>query len=431
MNITFLGGAKEVGRSAFLLEEGNARVLLDYGVNIEEEEIPKAFPIPFKGYVDAVILSHAHLDHSGGIPLLYRDSEPKTFMTPPSIPLVELLIRDSLKIADLSDKYLPFGENELRRMMRRIGQLKYEKEKQVTEGVMVKPHDAGHVIGSVMPELDFKGRKILYTGDFNLHQTRLHDPAFSDFKPGEVDVLIIESTYADRVHPDRRELEKEFVQSCLDVLDSGGNVLVPAFALGRAQEILMILNSYNVPYPVYLDGMAKAIADIMISYPEYVRDPDALQKALMDAEWVSHPSTRRKVFKEPSIVVSPAGMMQGGHVVSYMVNMLKKSVNPAVFLTGYQVPGTPGRVLLEEKRFSVENININCSDLNVKYFDFSAHADQPDLHEMIKTVDPKLVIIVHGDPDKAPVLKQWVEDNTNAYAILPDVGDVVNIDKYL
>ncbi len=431
MKITFLGGAREVGRSAFLLEEEKSRVLLDYGVNIEEEEIPKAFPIPFKGYVDSVVLSHGHLDHSGAIPLLYRDSEPLTVMTPPSVPIVELLIKDSLKIADINDKYLPFSENELKRMMRRVSSLKYEKQKRVSDGVNVKLHDAGHIIGSSMPELDFKGRKILYTGDFNLRQTRLHDPAFADFKQGDIDVLITESTYADRIHPDRKELEKEFVQSCLDVLDAGGNVLVPAFALGRAQEVLMILDAYDVPYPVYLDGMAKSIADIMLSYPEYVRDPDALQKALLDAKWVKHPSTRRKVFNEPSIVVSPAGMMQGGHVVSYMTSLLKKSTNPAVFLTGYQVPGTPGNVLLEEKRFSVDNININCSGVNVKYFDFSAHADQADLHEMVKLTSPKLVIVVHGDPDKAPVLKQWVEDEVGIPALLPSVGDVIEVDRYI
>jgi len=426
MKMTFLGAAREVGRSGVLLEDEHNRVLLDYGIKVSSDD---PYPLPIKGYVDGAVLSHAHLDHSGFLPALYNRSEMHTFMTPPTMPIIEILLKDTIKIADEEDSKLPYGEQELKRLLRNIIQVRYDKKKQVTQDVSFKFQDAGHIAGASIVDMDFHGTNVVYTGDFNMHRTRLHEPAYDDFK--DVDVLVIEGTYGDRDHPDRNKEEERFAEECKAVIEDDGTVLVPAFALGRSQEVITILKERKVHAPIYMDGMAKSISEIMLDFPEYVANYESMHRALMDVTWVNSTMIRKQATEKGGIIVTPAGMMQGGHVINYFLKLLKNNPRMAVLLTGYQPENSPGHGLLEEKRFRLGDLDINCSGLNVQKFDFSAHADRTDLHAFIKKISPRLVVVNHGDEGPARQLAQWTNDELGIQALVPSFGQSLDISQYL
>ena len=400
MKIEFHGAAREVGRSGVLIEDGNKRILLDYGIKLGEDK--NEVPMPVSGYVDAVILSHAHLDHCGEIPSLFVKSEQPVFMTPPTIPLARMLIEDGLKVSKLKGIKSNYSESHVKRMMRNIIPVPYKKQRSIYD-VELTFQDAGHILGSASTELVFNDKKVVYSGDVKYEETRLHKPGFQKFK--DVDVLIIESTYGNRLHEPREKTEKEFVESCREVLDDGGNVVVPAFAVGRSQEILTVLNENHFDYPVYLDGMGKAVAEVMMEFPEHLKDYDSFYKAMKKAEWVYSSRQRDKALKEPSVVVSTAGMLSGGPIMNYLLKM-KGLARKAIFFSGYQVEGTPGRKLLETGRLTYMDYDLNFKDFEVKKFDFSAHTDKKGLINLVKKVNPNLVLLNHGSEESEKELKK-------------------------
>ncbi len=401
MKIEFHGAAREVGRSGVLIEEGNKRLLLDYGIKLGEDK--NEVPLPVSGYVDAVILSHAHLDHSGEIPSLFVKSEQPVFMTPPTIPLAKMLIEDGLKVSKLKGIKSNYSASHVKRMMRNIIPVPYKKERSIYD-IEFTFQDAGHILGSASTELVFNDKKVVYTGDVKYEETRLHKPGFQKFKG--VDVLIIESTYGNRLHEPREKTEKKFVESCREVLDDGGNVVVPAFAVGRSQEIITILNEHHFDYPVYLDGMGKGVAEVMMEFPEHLKDYDSFYKAMKKAEWVYSSRQRDKALKEPSVVVSTAGMLSGGPIMNYLLKMKSLPQRKAIFFSGYQVEGTPGRKLLETGRFTYMDYDLNFKDFEIKKFDFSAHTDKNGLINLVKKVNPGLVLLNHGDEEAEKQLKK-------------------------
>ncbi len=401
MKIEFHGAAREVGRSGVLIEEGNKRILLDYGVKLGEER--NEVPLPVDGYVDAVVLSHAHLDHSGEIPSLFVKSEQPVFMTPPTIPLAKMLIEDGLKVGRIKGIKMNYSASHLKRMMRNIIPVPYKKQRSIYD-IELTFQDAGHILGSASAELVFSDKKIVYTGDIKYEETRLHKPGFQKFK--DVDVLIMESTYGNRLHEPREKTEKEFVEACNEVLDDGGNVVVPAFAVGRSQEVLTVLSENHFNYPVYLDGMGKAVAEVMMEFPEHLKDYDSFYKAMKKAEWVYTSRQRDRALKEPSVIVSTAGMLSGGPIMSYLLKMKELETRKAIFFTGYQVEGTPGRKLIDTGRLTYMDYDLNFSDYEIKKFDFSAHTDQKGLIELVKKVDPSLVLLNHGDKEAEKELKK-------------------------
>jgi putative mRNA 3-end processing factor len=207
-------------------------------------------------------------------------------------------------------------------------------------------------------------------------------------------------------------------------------VLVPAFAVGRAQEIVTMLHNHKFGYPVYLDGMAKQAAEIMFDFPEYLRDFRQMYSALKAAEWASDDDMRDEALDQPSVIVSTAGLLQGGPAIQYLFKM-KDRPNQAVFFSGFQTVDSPGRLLLEQKRFKFEDFDMDYSEMLIKYFDFSAHAGVSELSRVVKKVSPKVTIVVHGEEPKAKAFAERIQAEHGGYVIVPKLGDRLNLEKYL
>ncbi len=423
MELSLLGAAKEVGKSAVLLETDDSKIVLDYGVKVQNNQTP----VPVNGFLDGVVLSHAHLDHSGAIPLLFETTEPDFFLPKGCRELFDLLIRDSIKIARQHGKDY-YSMSELKRAERTARTVNYGKERVVSPDFSFKYFDAGHILGSAMTKVNIKGEhNLIYSGDYKDIDTRLHRKAED---PGEADFLVIESTYGDLEHPDRDELEKNFVEAVREVLEEGGNVVVPAFAVGRSQEILSVLFNAGLEYPVYLDGMGREVSEIYLEYPEAFRDYDEFYGSLKWANWIDHYSERETVFSEPSVVVTTAGMISGGPAMFYLPRLLDMD-NSAVFFTGYQVEGTAGRKLLEEEIFVDDHSVLDFSDVRVDQFDFSGHTGKKGLHDLVRSVDPEVVFINHGDEEGALALRDWVRNETGIPAFAPDLRDKFDLEEFI
>ena len=427
MQLSFLGAAREVGRSGALLETKKSKVVFDYGMKMSDEESrePK-FPLAVHGFLDAVILSHAHLDHSGALPYLFQAAEPKVLTHTATVPIMQVLLQDSIKIAHLNKKKC-FTTTQLKRMLRNTDGISYDKEYIATSDISFKMRDAGHILGAGMVEAEAEGTSITYSGDFKMGDTCLHKGAKLANK---ADVLVIEATYGDRDHPPRNDLEKEFVSAIREVIDNNGSVLLPCFALGRTQEIITMLYKHRLEVPVYMDGMSRAMSEIYLDFPELINDYDQFYNAMKWVNWIVAPPQRNSVFNEPSVVVSTAGMLSGGPAVRYIQN-IKDIDHSAVFFTGYQVPGTPGSKLLADKQFEGKELTLDCSPLDIRRFDFSAHAGSDELHETIKAVDPSILFVNHGEEEQCEALRQWADDELGCYAFAPKLGEKYKLEDYL
>jgi putative mRNA 3-end processing factor len=275
--------------------------------------------------VDALILTHSHLDHSGALPIFYIEGKRPLYTNRLNLELTQLLIQDFIH---LSGYYLPFEYLELKTMMRTNKHLDWGQE-QVVGDMKFKLFNAGHTPGSSQVLVEAEGKRILFTGDYNLEDTKLLKGADMDYS--DLDAVITESTYASEDHTPREELEKKFVDACTDVVERGGFVLLPAFGVGRAQEIACTLAGHHFEYPVILDGMAREASRVMMNDKEFLRDPKLFTDALHSVEWVEGWRDRRRAFKTTSVIISPAGMLKGGPSQFYISKIGKKASN-AVFL---------------------------------------------------------------------------------------------------
>jgi len=418
INVRFLGGAMEVGRSAVIVEANQKKILIDYGVMVDHEP---GFPmhIPPKE-VDAIVATHAHLDHSGAIPMFHIRGRTPVYGTQLTFELARLLISDFIH---LTGYYLPFEYLDLQNMMDCSVSIEYRETRDVG-GVKLELLDSGHLPGGAQALLHIEGKNILYTSDFNTTKTRLLNEA--DLSYGEIDAVIIESTYADEDHGDRVELEKSFIKRVVEVVDRGGTALVPAFGVGRSQEILCILASYHFEYPVTIDGMTMEANEILMRYSRYLRDPKLFMGAIHMANWVHGWKDRRKVAKKPGVIIAPAGMLKGGSAVFYMQKLAKKKDN-AVLLVSYQVPGTPGRELLEKRKFILGGKSRDV-EAEVEHFNFSSHAGRQQLHETVKKLKGNpTVFVIHGAENNCQLLAKWIEDETGLKAVVPRVGESFKI----
>ncbi len=418
MQIKVFGAAREVGRSAILLEAGHTRVLLDYGIKLDGEV---EYPLPLDGLVDGIIISHAHLDHSGYVPHYFTHDETTVYLTPPTLDLSKLLWKDFIKVAKMQGRKPKFNKEHVKNAVAFSLKADYYELIPVTPELSFEFRDAGHIPGSALTKLYTPEGTVLYTGDFKIESTRLQRGA--DLSEIESDILIMETTYADKDHPPRKELEKEFVEYVRNILDNGGFVLLPVFAVGRAQEIVDILVSNKIG-PVYLDGMARDATKIILRHPEYITNPKRLAKSMRRARWVKGMRAREAVLEEPCVIVTTAGMLQGGPVRHYLMG-LKDDPKSAIVFTGYQVEDSPGRRVLEEGIFEVDGYEYPVK-MQIKYFDFSAHAGRSELFEIAERVNPQYVVLVHGDEDKLLKFKKELEDE-GFEVFAPKLGDVVRL----
>lgn len=401
--LTGLGGCQEVGRSSFLLDFGE-KILFDDGVKLTPKDTE--YPLPVKTNLDGIVISHAHLDHTGNLPHLYAESNFRTYLTPPTLDIAKILWFDTIKIAGFEGIELGWDENEIKKAEEYSFPTPYRRPLDITDNCSLEFFDAGHIIGSAMPKVSFGEKNFLYTGDFKKEETRLFSGA--DMDVGNIDYLMVESTYGDRNHPPRKDVERLFVEEVQDTIDKGGWAVIPAFAVGRSQEVIDILAEYKVNAPIYLDGMCQKAARVMLSYPKYLKDHKFLKRALESAIWVTRRNLRKKALKQPSIIVTTAGMLQGGPVLNYL-KTLYKDENSSVILTGYQVEETKGRRLMETKRIEIDGTDYAVK-AKVEKFDFSAHASQHEMLESIKKWSPSKVFLVHGDKDVMPVFKDKITE---------------------
>jgi putative mRNA 3-end processing factor len=413
MKIKCLGGFREVGRNAVLIE-GKENILFDYGMKVETGDMPK--PV---GRVDTVILGHAHLDHSGYCPMIYRKFKPFIYSTIATFEHAHLLLKDSMKIAKARGYVKHFGESDIEKMKKNEVRVTYGQRIE-SENFSLDIFDAGHIPGSISPLLEIDGKRILYVSDFNVNPSRLLNGARIDAK--DVDILILESTYSNRNHPDRKETEKRFFETIEGTIANEGVAVIPTFAVGRAAEILMILDSFKSNFPIYLDGMAKTATEIALSYPEFIGNPKALRKALEDVKLIYSNDERKKIINEPCAIVSSSGMLEGGPSVRY-IKYLYDNSESSINFTGFLIPRTAGRYLVDTGRFVTEGFDLKIK-MSINQFDFSAHSDRTNLFDFVNKIKPKKVFCIHGDYCErfAQELKGRGFD-----AVAPRNGDVIDI----
>jgi len=425
MEIEFLGGAREVGRSAVLVDDA---LLLDYGLLTgDPPQYPIRDPEP-----DAVVVSHGHLDHVGAVPALLKGSRrPTIHWTPPTAELARTLARDTLKLHGNSP-LCPFSEEHVARLGEVEMRHGYAEPFTVEAGdreYEVTLFDAGHIPGSAhvlvddsvgrsptgdRTESDDGDTRLLYTGDFHTDDQRLVSGTTA--RP-DADVVVCESTYADVRHEDRRAVEERWTERVRTTMWEGGTVVAPAFAIGRTQEMLLVAAAADV-HP-YVDGMGVDVTRMLRQYPAFLRDPEAFRQATGAARFVTGgDGQRERIAGDNELIVTTSGMLAGGPVRSYLPKVRRNPTN-AVTLTGYQVEGTPGRELQDRGRMEM-NGRVRPVSATVESYDFSAHADRDGLEAFLGDYADARLAIVHGDR-----CESFAADLKNAGfdAIAPDLGD--------
>ena len=395
------------------------KLLLDYGVMLGHEP---GFPmhVPPKE-VEGVVLTHGHLDHSGAIPIFHIQERKPVYATEVTFDLAQLLISDFIH---LSGYYLPFEYLELRSMIQNGVRMGFREKKTVGD-LQLQLLDAGHLPGSAQVFVESgDGRRLLYTSDYNIGDTRLLRGADRNY--GQLDAFVMESTYANEEHPDRATLEKEFVERVNEVVEDGGTVLVPAFGVGRSQEIACVLAAHHFEYSVTIDGMAREVNRLLINRVMHLRDSRLFMDAVHLADSVESWRDRRQAPKKPGVIISPAGMLKGGPAVFYAQKLGKKHRN-AIFLVSYQIPGTPGRELLEKGKCVIDG-KMRKVKAKVDRFDFSSHCGASELQETVKALDgsPK-VFVMHGAEGNCERFARWVREEVGLEAVAPKSGDTYEV----
>ncbi len=430
--LSFLGAAQEVGRSCFLVDDGK-KTLLDAGIQLNEDD--EEYPLletRLMPALDKVVLSHAHLDHSGYLPYLYKQGcQAPAYMTKPTRDLIQVLLADYLRINQGAS---PYNASDLLAMMRRIQPMEYGQEK---HGITFEP--AGHILGSAVTLL--RGEKtVCYSGDINVRETRLLQGAKLGLK---ADALIVESTYGTKedVHASAKSAASELVQNIQKTLDRGGKVLIPTFAIGRGQEMLFLLDSFMrsgllEKVPIYLDGMVNKVLRIYRhNAPMLKRE---IQMRILTSEEDPFKSTHYRIPKnkdrsdvlneEKAIILATSGMLNGGPVLTYLRHLGPDEKNTLLFV-GFQAQGTRGREILEgakEIKLDEDMVPLNLQILQNR---FSGHSDQPELLQFIRSMKGlKDIFIVHGEKKKSEALAEAAQKiHKNARIHVPALGEQITI----
>jgi hypothetical protein len=410
MQIKWLGGAGEVGRSCIYVKDNNFRCLLDCGVKLSTEDMyPDLSDINFSK-LNAVIVSHAHLDHCGYVPFLFAHGyRGAVYATHPTRRISRIMQDDFASIQKDETGWGPYWRDDVRLTKKHTVALDYGEKKEIGEDIFLTFYDAGHILGSAQTLIETPYHSLLYSGDINMDVSRVMGKADTNI---QADTLILESTYGGKndLHPLLEKSEMELVKTINETLAGGGKVIIPVFAIGRAQNILMTLKRAfeegKLNAPVYLDGMLQRINQIYDDYPEWMNNE--MYAMFRDSNPFDCPMfinvhDRKKIlsFEEPIIVVTTAGMMSGGPVLSYFKEWGNDPRN-ALLLVGYQVEGTLGRSLIEGEReikIDEKRLYVNAQ---IHSINFSAHADHKGLLEYVSSLRkrPKNIFLNHGDPAK-------------------------------
>lgn len=463
MKLTFFGAAGEVTGSCHILQVGQKRILLDCGMiqGAPKNEARNRDPFPFDAKkIDAVVLSHAHIDHSGRLPLLVkRGFKGPVYCQNATADLAKILLLDSANISASDAKrenrkrerkgLKPveplFSRADAQKVLKRIKSTKYREPLEVVEGVTVTFRDAGHILGSTIVDVEMEQdgakRRLIFSGDLGQFDTPiLHDPAAIE----HADVVLMESTYGGRDHRDRSHTVEELGE-VVRAARGTGNVMIPAFSIGRSQEILYEFGANYQDWQmqdwhVFLDSpMAIEASEVYWDYPHlYDEDATKLRKDIHEMPPLKNLHLTRTAsesrvinkLKNGAIIIAGSGMCNGGRILHHLKhNLWRKDAH--VVIAGYQARGSLGRLLIEGR----SRVKIHGETISVKakihtIGGLSAHGDRGDLcrwYGQIKNRPP--VYLVHGEPDSGEALKEKLEQEYGARVKQPKPGHEVDLLK--
>ncbi len=449
IRVTVLGAGLEVGRSAILLETKESCILLDCGVKpgYPYDEFPFIDLIDLDR-LDAVIVSHAHMDHVGLIPYLYKYGyRGPVYMTEPTKYLMEILVSDYIELCEREGKTAPFSKRDLTTALCHTITVDYETTTDIAPDVKLTLFNAGHEIGSAISHLHVGNGlyNIVYTGDFKYGKTRLLDTAHRKFK--RVELLIMESTYGGKndIQEPREVAEKKLIDVVRNTVERGGKVLIPAFSTGRAQELLLILNraieSKQLPkIKIYVDGMILETLNVHLMFPDYLSKDireliyDGVNPFLGETvETVERPKRPEKRYEQvmeivkgdSCVIIAPHGMLNGGPILDYFVHLAEDDKSTLVFVS-YQAENTLGRRILQgERKLTIryynEDVTVNLKMHVENIQGFSGHSDRRQLLAYVRDIEPKpsKIMLVHGEQSKVLSLALTIELSMKIPVVTP------------
>jgi len=457
VSLMTLGGFGQVGRSCMLLTTPDSKILIDCGINPGARNPTESFPrLDWANItlddLDAVVISHAHLDHTGFLPVLCKYGyKGPIYCTEPTLPMMNLIQLDAVKVAAAQGRTPMYSDRDVKQIMKQAITIPYGTVTDISPDIKLVLANAGHILGSALCHFHIGNgdHNFVYSGDLKFAKSILFESASWNFP--RVETLLIESTYGAKedIQPSRPEVESAFINAVNTVLKDGGKVLIPIPAVGRAQEIMMVIDQYMksgemVEAPVFYEGMIAEASAIHEAYPEYLAR-ELRQKILetddnpFDSEYftnVEHPDAREEPLREgsPGIIIATSGMLEGGPVLEYFKNIAPDKKNKILFVS-YQVNGTLGRRVLDGARQvsligregKVEVVNINCG---IERLDgFSGHSDYNQLISFVHKLRPKLrrVLVNHGERRKSENLSMSIRRMFRVPAHYPQIQEAIKL----
>ena len=456
VTIKTLGAFQEVGRSCILVETAESKVMLDCGIHPGARNTWDAFPrLDWADIsprdIDAIVISHAHLDHQGFLPAMYKYGyDGPVYCTEPTLPLMTMLQNDFVKIAQIEGGRLIYDQKDIRDVIQHAITLPYGMVTDISPDIKLVFNNAGHILGSATVHLHIGegAHNIVYTGDYKYGRTALFDSATWNYP--RVETLITESTYGAKedIMPVREEVEMNFVNAINETLRQGGKVLIPIPAVGRAQEILIVLDQYMrnkilVEAPVFTEGMISEATAIHVSFADYL-SRELRTKILEEgvnpfkSEYfteVEHPTDREEAYREgPAVIMATSGMLEGGPVLDYFEHLAPSEKNKILFVS-YQVQGSIGRRVLDggsQASLMEQNGKSKIVDVRAKVQKiegFSGHSDYNQIVRFVGKVRPKLqlVLVNHGEKRKTENLAYAIQRIYRIPAIHPAVQEAIRV----
>ncbi|MEO9294648.1 MAG: beta-CASP ribonuclease aCPSF1 [Nitrososphaera sp.] len=448
-----LGGVKQVGRSCFIVVTPESKIMLDCGINPGEMSGLDAYPrLDWLNFnfdeLDAVVIGHAHIDHQGFLPALFKYGyRGPVYCTEPTLPLMTLLQMDSVKIANSNGTYLPYEARDVHEVIKRTITLPYGKPTDISPDITVTLNNAGHIMGSATVHLNVSGaHNILYSGDYKYAKTQLLDSAVATYP--RVETLITESTYGNStdVMPDQQFVYRTFTESINRVLMEGGKVLIPVPAVGRAQEIMLVMakemaEGRLVECPIYIEGMISEASAIHMSYAHYlgsdVRRSVSQGINPFQSEYftVISGGKREDVLNDenPAIVMATSGMLEGGPSVEYFKELAPNPKNKIIFVS-YQINGTLGRRVLDgnvsdvsmmDRSGKVKVVPVRCQTQKID--GFSGHSDFNQIMNFVAKIKPKRVLVNHGERSKSENVASAIYSRLKIRSGVPDNREIVRL----
>lgn len=449
-----LGGVRQVGRSCFLVVTPESNVILDCGINPGDVSTLDAFPrldwFNFNIYdIDAVIISHAHIDHQGFLPVLFKYGyNGPVYCTEPTLPLMSLLQMDSIKIAKSNGTYLPYELRDVHEVVKHCITIPYGKPTDISPDITITLNNAGHILGSATVHLNISGiHNLLYSGDYKYARTQLLDSALSVYP--RVESLITESTYGNNndIMPEQSVVYDRFTSDINKTLANGGKVLIPVPAVGRAQEIMLVLDREMkegklIESPIYIEGMISEASAIHMSYAHYlgydVRKSVSQGINPFQSEYftsVNGIGKRDDVLNDenPSIIMATSGMLEGGPSIEYFKNIAPGKKNRIMFVS-YQINGTLGRrvldgsineVSMQDKTGKLKVVQLLCETNRVD--GFSGHSDFNQIMNFVSRIRPKRVMVNHGEKSKSENVASAIYSRFRIRSSVPDNKEIVRL----